>query len=54
MVFLGTALALVFLIPPTGLRRLIVVILTFGGVFTIFEALKSWCALRAMGIKTSF
>lgn len=54
IVFLGTALVLVFLTPPTGLQRLIVVVLTFAGIFTIFEALKSWCAFRAMGVKTRF
>jgi len=26
--------------------------LVAGGVFQLYEARKSWCALRAMGIKT--
>ena len=54
IVFLGAALALVFLTPPTGVRRLVVVVLAFGGIFTIYEALRGWCVLRAMGMKTRF
>jgi len=54
LVFLGTALALIFLTPPTGVRRLIVVILAFGGIFTIYEGVRGWCVLRALGMKTRF
>ena len=54
IVFLGTALSLIFLTPPTGLRRLVVVLLAFGGIFTIYEALRGWCLLRALGMKTRF
>ena len=25
-----------------------------GGVFTVFEARKGWCAVRAMGFRTPF
>jgi hypothetical protein len=30
----------------------IAIFLIAGGVFSIFEARKGWCAVRAMGIKT--
>ena len=32
---------------------IIVALLAAAGAFAIFEARKKWCALRAMGIKTS-
>ena len=51
---LASALLLVFLLPATGWRRLLVLILTLGAIFTLFEALRGWCAVRAMGIKTRF
>ena len=54
IVFLGTALALIFFTPPTGLRRLVVLILAFGGIFTIYEAVRGWCVFRALGFKTRF
>ena len=28
------------------------IVLLLAGLFTLFEASKGWCALRAMGIKT--
>jgi len=54
LVLMGAALLLVFLLPATGWRRLLVLILTFGAIFTLFEALRGWCAVRALGIKTRF
>jgi len=54
IVFLGAALTLIFLTPPTGVRRLVVVLLAFVGIFTIYEAVRGWCILRAMGRKTRF
>ena len=32
----------------------IAIVLGLGGLFSGFEALKGWCALRAMGIKTKY
>lgn len=54
LVLLVIALALVFMFPPSGWRRVVVVILTVGGVFCLFEARAGWCAVRAMGIRTRF
>lgn len=28
------------------------VVVTAAGMFMIFEGIKGWCALRAMGVKT--
>lgn len=33
-------------------KRWIVVLLVAAALFTAFEALRGWCALRACGIKT--
>ncbi|MGI8438136.1 MAG: YgaP-like transmembrane domain [Chthoniobacterales bacterium] len=33
-------------------HRLLAVILLLLGIFTIFEAVRGWCAFRACGIKT--
>ncbi len=52
LVFIVAALVLVFVLPPAGWRRAVVVVLTLGGVFCLFEARAGWCAVRAMGIKT--
>ncbi len=52
LVFIVAALVLVFALPPTGWRRALVVVLTLGGIFCLFEARAGWCAVRAMGIKT--
>jgi hypothetical protein len=30
------------------------IVLILAGIFQIYESRKSWCALRAMGIKTPF
>ncbi len=54
LVLIAVALALVFLLPPTGWRRFFVVILALGAIFCIFQAAAGWCAVRAMGIKTRF
>ena len=54
LVFIVLALILVFVLPPTGWRRAVVVVLTLGGVFCLFEARMGWCAVRAMGLKTRF
>ncbi len=51
---IAAALLLVFFVPATGWRRLLVLILTLGAIFTLFEALRGWCAFRALGIKTPF
>jgi MFS-type transporter involved in bile tolerance (Atg22 family) len=31
---------------------IVAMVLIAGGLFSLFEARKGWCALRAMGIKT--
>jgi hypothetical protein len=54
LVFIAAALALVFILPATGWRRLLVLILALGGIFSLFEALRGWCAFRALGMKTRF
>jgi hypothetical protein len=51
-VFIVAALILVFALPPAGWRRALVVVLTLGGIFCLFEARAGWCAVRAMGMKT--
>lgn len=52
LVLIGAALILVFALPPAGWRRALVVALTLGGIFCLFEARAGWCAVRAMGMKT--
>jgi hypothetical protein len=43
----------VWAIPSGGwLSWTIAAILSVSGAFSIFEARKGWCAVRAMGIKT--
>ncbi|CAN5763645.1 hypothetical protein BH20VER1_BH20VER1_08140 [soil metagenome] len=37
------------LVPVSGI---LAVLFALAGLFTIFEALKGWCAVRACGIKT--
>jgi hypothetical protein len=54
IVSIAAALVLVFTVPAYGWRRWVVVLLTLGGIFGIFEAGTSWCAFRACGIKTRF
>lgn len=54
IVSIAAALVLVFTVPPTGWRRAVVVLLTLGGIFGIFQAGAGWCALRACGVKTRF
>jgi uncharacterized membrane protein HdeD (DUF308 family) len=49
---LVAAIVLVFCLPATGGRRLAVLLLTLAGIFLLFEGLRGWCALRALGIKT--
>ena len=41
-----------FEIIPTTLGWLATVASLGGGVFTIWESRKGWCAIRAMGFKT--
>lgn len=54
LLLLIAALVLVFTVPPAPLRRLAVVLLALGGIFGIFEGLRGWCAVRALGIRTRF
>ena len=54
LVLIIAALGLVFVLPPTGWRRALVVVLSLAGVFCVFEARLGWCAVRALGIKTPF
>ena len=51
---LAAALALVFLVPPSGWRRLLVFALVLGGIFGIFQSGAGWCAVRAAGFKTRY
>jgi hypothetical protein len=51
---LVAALVLVFAVPPSWWRRGAVVLLALGGIFGIFQAGTSWCAVRAAGFKTRF
>lgn len=44
------ALTLFDLLPWWG--WIVGLALILGGAFTIFESLKGWCVVRAMGIKT--
>lgn len=46
------ALILVFAFPPSGWRRVAVVLLAAGGILGIFQARAGWCVVRACGIKT--
>jgi hypothetical protein len=39
------------LVPVNGI---LAVVFGIAGLFTIYEAAKGWCALRACGIKTPF
>jgi hypothetical protein len=39
------------LVPVNGL---LAVLFTLAALFTFYEAVKGWCALRACGIKTPF
>lgn len=35
-----------------GVSSLLAIVLAFWAVFTMFEALRGWCVVRACGIKT--
>jgi succinate-acetate transporter protein len=48
------ALVLVFAFPPSGWRRVAVVLLAVGGILGIFQARAAWCVVRASGLKTPF
>ncbi len=45
--------AVIFAIGPvTAARTSITIVLMLAGGFQLYEAVKGWCALRAMGIRT--
>jgi hypothetical protein len=35
-----------------GVSSLLGIVLTVSAVFTLFEALRGWCVVRACGVKT--
>ena len=35
-----------------GVSSVLGIVLTVSGVFTLFEALRGWCVVRACGVKT--
>jgi hypothetical protein len=49
---LGIAFVLAFAVPPTPIRRPAVVLFTFAGILGVFQAIRGWCLVRAMGIRT--
>lgn len=47
------AAAFVLILAPGGWFAWVVAVgLVLGGAFSIFEARKGWCAMRAMGLRT--